>query len=501
MTKTVSLAIAVISVSNLSAAVRLYPSTNTEYYATIPANSNKICGIGMGPNADYTFFRGEDVDWIAEAIRERLNGSGGTSIWHPKLRFTGMIPVERDMIDGGLVSSDVISNVFLLCEDARQTGFVRENCTPIIHDAQGRMSGEALPCTVSNGTFMVNGTNAETYVLRSLIPRENLFKSEELPPSVTLYGYVDLATITNCYHVLKDDDRRFTTIAKTTDRYDYYKDKTNRTYTVYDDDTVSKDCLVSNIVARNEFGTYVTDYVITTNRTFHYHYTTTNAYIRAYSSRSITYETPASLERISRNTDVGATVHALDPYEHYNNYSTYFPTDGGHFFFNYSLVTGRENEDGDYVHNTNVTVHAYLVTYWTYSDITKVQGYDGVNCRSITNSVRSATYENFITVTDIGTAERVTSDYSQEMWKSTGIDSAIVIGNAVVYLDRKGYDIEDVPINNPAIFPKENYPTICSSTSGYVRSYMQTTRTKNLEPQRTLMLIIVKPVWRTRFTD
>ena len=51
--------------------VEITPSTCTAYLATCPANSNLICGVGMGKEAGYTFVRGEDIDWMAEATIER----------------------------------------------------------------------------------------------------------------------------------------------------------------------------------------------------------------------------------------------------------------------------------------------------------------------------------------------------------------------------------------------------------------------------------------------
>ena len=79
--------------------VRLSLSNATDYATIVVVNTNLLKGIGMGAGGAYRILRAEDIEFLHEALNERLLLAPGTS-WVTffgkinQIADTGMVPYE-----------------------------------------------------------------------------------------------------------------------------------------------------------------------------------------------------------------------------------------------------------------------------------------------------------------------------------------------------------------------------------------------------------------------
>lgn len=492
----------------LAAAVTLSLTNASDYVSTCPANSNLIQGVGMGSTGAYRAVRGEDADFLATAILERLHY---VPQYFPGLfdrwEMTGKIPMKNDFMYFG--DSLAITNAFW-CSVSNQLPVPTDN---EIYTPYGYVTNSLTPW---DGILKMAGDKWEKDgidVISNAYPFVSSNTCLALPKPIVFSGALSLATITNTYALVEGEtfdnfllgiEVYPSTVA--TNRWETHSEYNTETniYTQY-------------TVDGNTYS-YISDYGFkTTTNTW----SGANEFIgegmECYSLHEIYYKTPWSIQYTAAHTEPnqGGILHVLQPFMSANYYENSLPSNGSPWKANIRLAIGRD-EAGEVFVNTNLSVDAWLVSLFECtSTYTETINYKAIGMPNPPN-VSTSTVKRVLSSRNLGRLVR--ADGEAYLGKPTIFKSAervnvlqelaVNFASAARCFGQNDVMMWNPPIQNPKIIQPGDYPS--TVTNGWASYYWnspwadaeaKTSRRNGIKSVRNYIIAIVHPTFHARVIE
>ena len=510
----------------LAAAVTLSLTNASDYVSTLPANSNLLRGVGMGSQGAYKSVRGEDADFLASALMERVYD---VPVFLPGLTYpwneVGKIPYFSPWYHF-LTGYEAMTNAFL-CSTTNQLDIPTDNTlyktygyvtnSFVAWDGLLKMAGERWE---KDGVDVMS--NAYPFVSSNVflaVPKPVVFsRAYEIAQTTNSSQYVEggalsFATLTNAYALVEGGtfDNFLLGIGVhssvvTTNRWESgseYNTKTN-IYTQYtvDGNTYS---YISGYGLKNGTNTWVG----------------ANGFIgegmECYSLHGITYITPWSIQYTAAHTEPnqGGILHVLQPFMSANYYENSLPSNGSPWKANIRLEIGRD-ESGSIFVNTNLTVDAWLVSLFECtSTYTESVNYKAEGMANPPN-VSTTSVKRVLSSRNLGRLVRAEGEtYMGKPTVSKSAEKLNVLHELSVNFASasKCFGANDVamwnpPIPSPKIIQPGDYPS--TVTNGWASYYWNspradaeatTTRRNGIKSVKNYIIAIVHPTFHARVIE
>ena len=494
--------------------------TNAEdYVSSIPVNSNLLRGVGMGAGGAYTTLRAEDAEFLTAAFVERFHfasGSGGRytesgAIDHHLAR----LPTRWDIVEYG---SAMISNSYPVTwgqaiEPTQGGTYDRHGFIP----ADFAIWDGYAPSETPDG-WTRNGFGATNDVRAVFLPGASGFAEARIPYALTnLFRTVPfLAAVTNAYAVISselcsnilasasvyDGESRSCTTNAYRMTYPGHYDVSNYTYTAYSYGGNSYDYPSGYTLRERRFPD------ITGQRRV-------GQTMDCWISREVDYATPFGVRRTS---DAGGTPQVLEPFKSYESVESSLPSNGAPWTVHFAVVAGTTGDDGSpwtvhgTLYNTNLTVHAWLVSLWECTSAWSWEWSLGLG--DAWQSAETAVVSRVIASYPLGelvfdSSQSIYIDASNTLWSSSGDFEGYGTGvydtqHAFWEVSGTFFDtgsFSDVGIPRPKIMTASDLPAVVSSGWGnHVVNYAQarTVHKHSLRSVKNYAVLIVSPEYFAR---
>lgn len=486
--------------------VRLSLSNATDYATIVVVNTNLLKGIGMGAGGAYRILRAEDIEFLHEALNERLLLAPGTGWFYyagkiNQIADTGMVPYESKTYAHryGEWPETIASN------SAWQTSYSSAHAFDVDNGAwQGKgfvpssfalWTGGAL--SPSTNAWLRNGYDAASDIRAVFSENSRLFPTNELPSIPTFDGVPDFATMTNAYalldspyvqtalHIEMPLKSRCAHSSELSVAIDYI-DATYQ-YAEY------------QIPGTGDYGRYVSGYTLT-NTTW----ASTNIVpgsmdvLSWYAEHEIDFRTPWDIEYTSADR-IGGKVHVLTPYKARDSYSTTLPDSGTAWRLKIELLRGWDG-NGQRLYNTNLVVSAYAVlALKCTSTTTERRDYAIPELPSTTTT--SNLVRNVTVCLDLGELNMVGG--ASNVWEAatTPFDIAQTFRTAIAYAERAGaWDhrfFPQVPIPNPVVCDPNDYPKTTTSSYGST-GHGVSIHSHTMQCVKIYFILLISPTYHAR---
>lgn len=509
-----------------AAAVSLSLTNASDYVSTLPANSNLIRGVGMGSAGAYRTVRGEDADFIASALMERVYD---VPVFLPGLTYpwneVGKIPYFSPWYHF-LTGYEAMTNAFL-CSTTNQLDIPTDNT---IYKTYGYVTNSFVAW---DGLLKMAGKRWEkdgVDVMSNAYPfvSSNVFLA--VPKPVVFSRAYKIAQTTNSSQYVEGGALSFATM---TNAYALVEGET------FDNFLLGVE-VYSSVVATNRWETHAeyntetniyTQYTVEGN-TYSYisdygYKTTTNTWsganagvdegMECYSLHEIYYKTPWSIQYTAAHTEPnqGGILHVLQPFMSANYYENSLPSNGSPWKANIRLEIGRD-ESGEVFVNTNLTVDAWLVSLFECtSTYTESVNYKAVGMPNPPN-VSTTSVKRVLSSRSLGRLVR--DDGETYQGKPTIFKSeekinllqelSVNYASAARCFGPNDVMMWNPPIQNPKIIPQSDYPS--TVTNGWASYYWtmpwadaeaKTTRRNGIKSIKNYILAIVHPTYHARVLE
>ena len=484
--------------------VRLSLSNATDYAAIVVVNTNLLKGIGMGAGGAYRILRAEDIEFLHEALNERLLLAAGGPLANYSGRIngapdTGMVPYESKTYahaDGGWPEV-IASNSAWRCSYSNATAFAVDSAYPgrgFVPSSFALWTGGAL--SPSTNAWMRNGCDAASDIRAVFSADSRLFPTNDLPRIPTFDGVPDFATMTNAYALIDSPYVRTALyVGVPLKSQCAYTNQLDGTYDYLD---ATFQYTEYQIPGTSVAATYASGY--TTTRSTTSDTSLSRGSMDAlfwYATREITYYTPYSIEYTSADRR-GGKVHALPPYQRLDFLATSTPSAGTPWRLRVELLRGWSGNSRLY--NTNLAIRAYAVLALRCTSSSSQSRFYAIpevpSTSSATNVVRNVTV-----CLDLG-APTVVGGITN-VWEAatTPFDIAQTFRTAIAFAETQGaFDhglFQQVPIDSPAFCDPDDYPaTTTTSTPGTGQA--RSTHEHMMHCQKVYFILLISPTYHAR---
>lgn len=490
--------------------VRLSLSNATDYATIVVVNTNLLKGIGMGAGGAYRILRAEDIEFLHEALNERLLLAPGEP-WFVhyvgkinQIADTGMVPYESKTFahSRGEWPETIASN------SAWQTSYSSAYAFDVDHGVGGKgfvpssfalWTGGAL--SPSTNSWLRNGYDASSDIRAVFSDDSRLFPTNELPSIPTFDGVPDFVTMTNAYALLDSPYVR-------TGLYVEEPVKSRCSYTNIIDVVNNYESVVSNqytqyqIPGTGDYGRYMSGYTAT-NVTYSTTYFSRGSMdaLYWYAEHEIHLDTPWSVEYTSADRH-GGKVHALAPYKQTDLNSTTLPDSGTAWRLKVELLRGWDG-NGQRLYNTNLVVSAYAVlALKCTSTTTERRDYAIPELPSTTAT--SNLVRNVTVCLDLGELTMVGG--AANVWEAatTPFDVAQTFRSAIAFAEtRSAFDhglFKQVPISNPVVCDPNDYPKTTTSSYGST-GHGVSIHSHTMQCVKIYFILLISPTYHARVLD
>ena len=486
---------------SLAAGVALSLS-NAVDYISFPAHSNLLQGVGMGAGAAYLVPRGEDMDFLQEAIRERIAACRSRGATY-SMAYNYRLPFSRDV----KVEYSFISNCYAATFSSELPPAAGGSETTIYGFVPASLGiGEVtVPIHGLNpeGWLLPNGLDPSQNVKALLTDQSELFNPRDIPRGFDFSRLLSLAEITNAYawidgpmceallaSALPPDSPQYNlTTNVDVDVYSYGQ-VSNYTYTAYSLDGSQR---------RYPSGYALYPWPRETT-------TVTNADVVGRDMtcrrvRSVSYVTPIGLEYTSATTCV---FHVLSPYIQSDIQVDSLPGKGARWMFPVEIYLSYSEKTGGFVYEDDLTVtNASIVCLWTFKEReerrwSRISWAPLMPTNTVTETVRHA-----VSCWALGELERIPGSRN---WIATGVNQG-GFGTGVSDIQSDAVDEfgsywgwRSMSLDPGKVLP-EHIPAEGSVQPGLGNMFeatCTTTLTKEITAAKVYFLLIVKPKWRAR---
>jgi hypothetical protein len=504
----------------LAAAVSLSLTNASDYVSTLPANSNLLRGVGMGSQGAYKSIRGEDADFLASALMERVFN---VPQYLPGLGYrwneVGKIPYFSPWYNI-MTGCEAMTNAFL-CSTTNQLpipadddlyeryGYVTNSF--VVWDGIRKMAGDKWEkdgIDVMSNAYPFVSSNSFLAVPKPIVFSEYHTKTNIVAQYTS--GALSFATMTNAYAFVEGGTfdnfllgvEVYSSVV-TTNRWETgseYNTKTN-IYTQYtvDGHTYS---YISGYGLENGTNTW----------------TGADGYVKedmeCYSLHGITYRTPWSIEYTAEHTEPnqGGILHVLQPFMSANYYENSLPSNGSPWKANIRLEIGRD-ESGSIFVNTNLTVDAWLVSLFECtSTYTESVNYRAEGMANPPN-VSTTSVKRVLSSRNLGRLVRAEGEtymgkptiFKSEEKINVLQEFAVNFASAAKCFGQKDLMMWNPPIQYPKIIQPGDYPS--TVTNGWSHHYWNapwadaeatTTRRNGIKSVKNYIIAIVHPTFHAR---
>jgi hypothetical protein len=489
--------------------VRLSLSNATDYATIVVVNTNLLKGIGMGAGGAYRILRAEDIEFLHEALNERLLLAPGVP-WFVnyvgkinQIADTGMVPYESKTFahSRGEWPETIASN------SAWQTSYSGGYAFGLaglgfVPSSFALWTGGAL--SPSTNAWLRNGYDATKDIRAVFSADSRLFPTNELPSIPAFDGVPDFATMTNAYALL--DSPYVRTALYVEEPLKSRCAYSNELSVAIDYIDVTYQYTEYQIPGTSNTAKYASGYTETPSS---YSYTYRSAgnmdALVWYATHEVEYDTPYDIEYTSAERK-GGKVHALTPYKARDSYSTTLPDVSTPWRMGVRLQRGWDASGRLY--NTNLAIRAYAVfALKCTSSTTTRRNY--VIPEVPTTSTSSNLVRNVTVCLDLGAlsiVEGVTVDRGVPVYEAatTPFDIAQTFRTAIAYAETNGaFDhglFAQVPIPDPAICDPADYPeTTTKSTGG--GGTATSVHEHAMQCVKIYFILLISPTYHARVLD
>lgn len=491
---------------NVLLAAVLSLSNATDYVAITPAStSNMLQGVGIGSEGCYRTVRGEDADFLAEAVYERITAAAGYA--RGSGTKLGKVPQKRQFITG-----DDVTNSFALTT-MTGTNVMNDTYSPDRNSVFGYVPEDfavwtGFAMSESTNGWVRNGYDASTDIRALLGDDSTPYKTADLPSVSSLTGMVSFVGVTNLYALV--EKWPWKTILDVSEVvFDSRQSRlTNEYYSL--SHWIDKEIeYVDYQIDQDHWAIYYGSVRETGSRSSEDSYTYDLSFskdnLKASSNTSIDYYGYPSVKKSSTGTTAGEChfVGLANPDFTQTRWMKPLPSSG--CLITPSIAVGSNSrKDGYWL--TNVTTRCYLVVLWNCQATKERYGSTGVKNLSYPYAWKTNIINRAISVTDLGIMSEhgrngspakpmFVSSVTIDRMLSTALDAADASGAwpggfypATIqdrYLTAADY---------PASLP-DGWSTIggntSSSTSGNIAE-------NSIYPEKIYCLSVVKPVFPAR---
>lgn len=509
-----ALMVELCSTSPLLAAspVRLSLSNATDYATIVVVNTNLLKGIGMGAGGAYRILRAEDIEFLHEALNERLLLAPGTAwfesyIGRPnEMPDTGMVPYESKTYAHwyGEWPETIASN------SAWQTSYSSVYAFDVDHlGGKGFVPSSFAPWTggalsAATNAWLRNGYDAASDIRAVFSGESRLFPTNDLPIIPTFDGVPDFATMTNAYALLDSPYVRTTldVIEPLKSRCTY----SNELSVAIDYIDVTYQYTEYQIPGTSGTAMYASGYTETPSSYSDTYRSSGNMDVLVwYATHEVEYDTPYDTEYTSAERK-GGKVHVLTPYKARDSHSTTLPDVSTPWRMGVRLLRGWDASGRLY--NTNLAIRAYAVLALKCTSSTTTSRHYAIP-EVPTTSTSSNLVRNVTVCLDLGALSIVggeTVDRGVPVYEATTtpFDIAQTFRTAIAYAETNGaFDhglFDQVPIPAPAICDPADYPATTTTSAGGVGT-ATSVHEHAMQCVKIYFILLISPTYHARVLD